>query len=202
MLLQCLTWFVFVLTVWYFYRTGKSDTFMRITQVFWKAMWLKLYVSETFVDWLLKWPCMLIHIFFYRTAVPWCLLVSYFHWRGLWTHYWRNGKFWPVVWRWQLGTGFFPLHIFLLFYLFQFHISNVILFVCFLQDSRLQGGYENVPTIDIHMNQINFDKEWHKFLLEYIAPITEKMFSGYYTKVKLFNKFNYKLGLFLLACIK
>ncbi|KAF3859962.1 hypothetical protein F7725_000217 [Dissostichus mawsoni] len=38
------------------------------------------------------------------------------------------------------------------------------------------GGYENVPTIDIHMNQINFEKEWHKFLLEYIAPITEKMY--------------------------
>nr|XP_046253922.1 procollagen-lysine,2-oxoglutarate 5-dioxygenase 1 isoform X2 [Scatophagus argus] len=50
------------------------------------------------------------------------------------------------------------------------------------QDTRIQGGYENVPTIDIHMNQINFEKEWHKFLLEYIAPITEKMFPGYYTK--------------------
>ncbi|XP_067383244.1 procollagen-lysine,2-oxoglutarate 5-dioxygenase 1 isoform X2 [Channa argus] len=49
-------------------------------------------------------------------------------------------------------------------------------------DTRIQGGYENVPTIDIHMNQVNFDKEWHKFLLEYIAPITEKMFPGYYTK--------------------
>ncbi|KAM9350754.1 procollagen-lysine,2-oxoglutarate 5-dioxygenase 1 [Symphorus nematophorus] len=51
-------------------------------------------------------------------------------------------------------------------------------------DTRIQGGYENVPTIDIHMNQINFDKEWHKFLLEYIAPITEKMFPGYYTKAQ------------------
>nr|XP_043894626.1 procollagen-lysine,2-oxoglutarate 5-dioxygenase 1 isoform X2 [Solea senegalensis] len=49
-------------------------------------------------------------------------------------------------------------------------------------DTRIQGGYENVPTIDIHMNQINFDKEWRKFLLEYIAPITEKMFPGYYTQ--------------------
>ncbi|XP_034731721.1 procollagen-lysine,2-oxoglutarate 5-dioxygenase 1 isoform X1 [Etheostoma cragini] len=49
-------------------------------------------------------------------------------------------------------------------------------------DTRIQGGYENVPTIDIHMNQINFEKEWHKFLLEYIAPITEKMYPGYYTK--------------------
>uniref|UniRef100_A0AAQ5Z0Y6 Procollagen-lysine,2-oxoglutarate 5-dioxygenase 1 n=1 Tax=Amphiprion ocellaris TaxID=80972 RepID=A0AAQ5Z0Y6_AMPOC len=49
-------------------------------------------------------------------------------------------------------------------------------------DTRIQGGYENVPTIDIHMNQINFEKEWQKFLLEYIAPITEKMYPGYYTK--------------------
>ncbi|XP_076598177.1 procollagen-lysine,2-oxoglutarate 5-dioxygenase 1 isoform X2 [Chaetodon auriga] len=49
-------------------------------------------------------------------------------------------------------------------------------------DARIQGGYENVPTIDIHMNQINFEKNWHKFLLEYIAPITEKMYPGYYTK--------------------
>ncbi|XP_070825505.1 procollagen-lysine,2-oxoglutarate 5-dioxygenase 1 isoform X2 [Chaetodon trifascialis] len=50
------------------------------------------------------------------------------------------------------------------------------------KDARIQGGYENVPTIDIHMNQINFEKNWHKFLLEYIAPITEKMYPGYYTK--------------------
>ncbi|KAM4738084.1 procollagen-lysine,2-oxoglutarate 5-dioxygenase 1 isoform 2-T2 [Anableps anableps] len=49
-------------------------------------------------------------------------------------------------------------------------------------DTRIQGGYENVPTIDIHMNQIDFEKEWQKFLLEYVAPITEKMFPGYYTK--------------------
>ncbi|XP_069581318.1 procollagen-lysine,2-oxoglutarate 5-dioxygenase 1 isoform X2 [Brachyistius frenatus] len=49
-------------------------------------------------------------------------------------------------------------------------------------DKRIQGGYENVPTIDIHMNQINFEKEWQKFLLEFVAPITEKMYPGYYTK--------------------
>uniref|UniRef100_A0A3Q0RD25 Procollagen-lysine,2-oxoglutarate 5-dioxygenase 1 n=1 Tax=Amphilophus citrinellus TaxID=61819 RepID=A0A3Q0RD25_AMPCI len=49
-------------------------------------------------------------------------------------------------------------------------------------DTRIQGGYENVPTIDIHMNQVNFEKEWQKFLVEYVVPITEKMFPGYYTK--------------------
>ncbi|XP_037832898.1 procollagen-lysine,2-oxoglutarate 5-dioxygenase 1 [Kryptolebias marmoratus] len=50
------------------------------------------------------------------------------------------------------------------------------------RDTRIQGGYENVPTIDIHMNQVRFDKEWRKFLLEFIAPITEKMFPGYHTQ--------------------
>uniref|UniRef100_A0A8D3CPC8 Procollagen-lysine,2-oxoglutarate 5-dioxygenase 1 n=1 Tax=Scophthalmus maximus TaxID=52904 RepID=A0A8D3CPC8_SCOMX len=59
-------------------------------------------------------------------------------------------------------------------------------------DNRIQGGYENVPTIDIHMNQINFEKEWHKFLVEYIAPITEKMYPGYYTKFDLAFVVRYK----------
>ncbi|XP_029013204.1 procollagen-lysine,2-oxoglutarate 5-dioxygenase 1 [Betta splendens] len=52
------------------------------------------------------------------------------------------------------------------------------------RDERIQGGYENVPTIDIHMNQVNYEKEWQKFLLEYIAPVTEKMFPGYYTRAQ------------------
>ena len=33
------------------------------------------------------------------------------------------------------------------------------------------------------MNQINFEREWHKFLVEYIAPMTEKLYPGYYTRV-------------------
>lgn len=51
------------------------------------------------------------------------------------------------------------------------------------QDERLSGGYENVPTVDIHMNQIQFEKEWLKFLKDYIAPVTEKLYPGYYAKV-------------------
>ncbi|KAG9332830.1 hypothetical protein JZ751_014929 [Albula glossodonta] len=51
-------------------------------------------------------------------------------------------------------------------------------------DKRIQGGYENVPTIDIHMNQVNYEKEWQKFLLDYITPITEKVFPGYYTRAQ------------------
>ncbi|XP_049424197.1 multifunctional procollagen lysine hydroxylase and glycosyltransferase LH3 isoform X7 [Epinephelus fuscoguttatus] len=52
------------------------------------------------------------------------------------------------------------------------------------KDERLAGGYENVPTVDIHMNQIGFEKEWMKFLREYIVPVTEKLYPGYYPKVQ------------------
>ncbi|XP_026126362.1 procollagen-lysine,2-oxoglutarate 5-dioxygenase 1-like isoform X1 [Carassius auratus] len=51
-------------------------------------------------------------------------------------------------------------------------------------DTRIQGGYENVPTIDIHMNQVGYEKEWHKFLLDYVAPVTEQMYPGYYTRAQ------------------
>ncbi|OCT80922.1 procollagen-lysine,2-oxoglutarate 5-dioxygenase 2 isoform X1 [Xenopus laevis] len=49
-------------------------------------------------------------------------------------------------------------------------------------DTRIAGGYENVPTDDIHMKQIGLDEEWLHFIREYIAPITLKVFAGYYTK--------------------
>ncbi|CAH2272451.1 procollagen-lysine,2-oxoglutarate 5-dioxygenase 3 [Pelobates cultripes] len=57
------------------------------------------------------------------------------------------------------------------------------------EDQRLAGGYENVPTVDIHMTQIGYQDEWLKFLLEYIAPVTEKLFPGYYTKAKALLNF-------------
>ncbi|XP_041953161.1 procollagen-lysine,2-oxoglutarate 5-dioxygenase 1 isoform X2 [Alosa sapidissima] len=57
------------------------------------------------------------------------------------------------------------------------------------KDTRIQGGYENVPTIDIHMNQVGYEKEWHKFLLDFIAPITEKMYPGYYTRCTSYLNF-------------
>uniref|UniRef100_A0A8C4EKI6 procollagen-lysine 5-dioxygenase n=1 Tax=Dicentrarchus labrax TaxID=13489 RepID=A0A8C4EKI6_DICLA len=49
-------------------------------------------------------------------------------------------------------------------------------------DKRIAGGYETVPTDDIHMKQIGFDKEWLHFIREFISPVTLKVFSGYYTK--------------------
>uniref|UniRef100_A0A7N9AMV3 procollagen-lysine 5-dioxygenase n=1 Tax=Mastacembelus armatus TaxID=205130 RepID=A0A7N9AMV3_9TELE len=57
------------------------------------------------------------------------------------------------------------------------------------KDERLTGGYENVPTVDIHMNQIGFEKEWLKFLKEYIVPITEKLYPGYYPRAQAIMNF-------------
>ncbi|XP_058874995.1 multifunctional procollagen lysine hydroxylase and glycosyltransferase LH3 [Acipenser ruthenus] len=56
-------------------------------------------------------------------------------------------------------------------------------------DERLSGGYENVPTVDIHMNQISFEKEWLKFLKDYIVPVTEKLYPGYYPKAQAVMNF-------------
>uniref|UniRef100_A0A4W6BZ61 procollagen-lysine 5-dioxygenase n=1 Tax=Lates calcarifer TaxID=8187 RepID=A0A4W6BZ61_LATCA len=56
-------------------------------------------------------------------------------------------------------------------------------------NKRLAGGYENVPTVDIHMNQIGFEKEWLKFLKEYIVPVTEKLYPGYYPKAQAIMNF-------------
>ncbi|XP_034989005.2 procollagen-lysine,2-oxoglutarate 5-dioxygenase 2 isoform X2 [Zootoca vivipara] len=49
-------------------------------------------------------------------------------------------------------------------------------------DSRISGGYENVPTDDIHMKQVGLESVWLHFIREYIAPVTLKVFAGYYTK--------------------
>lgn len=49
-------------------------------------------------------------------------------------------------------------------------------------DSRISGGYENVPTDDIHMKQIGLENVWLHFIREFIAPVTLKVFAGYYTK--------------------
>ncbi|MFH4981703.1 hypothetical protein AB6A40_008412, partial [Gnathostoma spinigerum] len=51
------------------------------------------------------------------------------------------------------------------------------------QDDRLVGGYENVPTVDIHMNQIGFERHWLYFLDEFVRPMQEKLFIGYYEQV-------------------
>ncbi|XP_043475524.1 procollagen-lysine,2-oxoglutarate 5-dioxygenase isoform X1 [Leptopilina heterotoma] len=47
------------------------------------------------------------------------------------------------------------------------------------QDTRLKDGYENVPTRDIHMNQVNYEPHWLFFLNHYVRPLQERVFDGY-----------------------
>ncbi|XP_076093554.1 procollagen-lysine,2-oxoglutarate 5-dioxygenase 1-like isoform X2 [Mytilus galloprovincialis] len=47
------------------------------------------------------------------------------------------------------------------------------------KDDRISGGYENVPTVDIHMNQIGFEDVWLQFIRLYARPLQRKVFIGY-----------------------
>ena len=70
----------------------------------------------------------------------------------------------------------------------QIHSVEYILnVVCILQpavDDRLGGAYENVPTVDIHTNQIGWEPHWLEILKSYIGPYSGKVFEGYYTEVR------------------
>ena len=46
-------------------------------------------------------------------------------------------------------------------------------------DARLDGGYENVPTRDIHMKQVGYQDEWLSFLDLYVKPLVQLAFKGY-----------------------
>lgn len=52
-------------------------------------------------------------------------------------------------------------------------------------DERLQGGYEAVPTRDIHMNQVGLEQQWLKFLQIYVRPLQEAVFTGYFHDVRM-----------------
>jgi len=41
-----------------------------------------------------------------------------------------------------------------------------------------------VPTRDIHMNQIGYERQWLYFMDEFVRPMQEKVFTGYYKKVE------------------
>ncbi|XP_055326484.1 procollagen-lysine,2-oxoglutarate 5-dioxygenase isoform X2 [Sitodiplosis mosellana] len=47
-------------------------------------------------------------------------------------------------------------------------------------DERLNGGYEAVPTRDIHMSQVGLENVWLTFLNKYVRPLQEAVFMGYY----------------------
>lgn len=40
-----------------------------------------------------------------------------------------------------------------------------------------------MPTRDIHMNQVGLERHWLYMLDEYIRPMQEKVFIGYFHKV-------------------
>ncbi|KAL0119879.1 hypothetical protein PUN28_007957 [Cardiocondyla obscurior] len=46
-------------------------------------------------------------------------------------------------------------------------------------DSRLDSGYEAVPTRDIHLNQVGLEDSWLKFLKDYVNPLQQLVFTGY-----------------------
>jgi len=47
------------------------------------------------------------------------------------------------------------------------------------QDPRLEGGYEAVPTRDIHMKQVGLAQMWDEFLLEFVHPLQLSVFLGF-----------------------
>ncbi len=53
----------------------------------------------------------------------------------------------------------------------------------YVQDTRLATGYENVPTVDIHTNQIGWESHWLHFIKTYVLPLNLKVYPGYYSEV-------------------
>lgn len=47
-------------------------------------------------------------------------------------------------------------------------------------DNRLEGGYEAVPTRDIHMKQVGLERLYLKFLQMFVRPLQERAFTGYF----------------------
>jgi len=56
-------------------------------------------------------------------------------------------------------------------------------------DERLAGGYENVPTRDIHMNQVGLEPQWIRLLKDYVHPVQLKVFSGYHSELSSIMNF-------------
>ncbi|XP_076756253.1 procollagen lysyl hydroxylase isoform X2 [Xylocopa sonorina] len=52
-------------------------------------------------------------------------------------------------------------------------------------DPRIEGGYEAVPTRDIHMKQVGLHESWLNFLYEYVSPLLDLVFIGYNTSVRV-----------------
>ncbi|XP_067390600.1 multifunctional procollagen lysine hydroxylase and glycosyltransferase LH3 isoform X2 [Emydura macquarii macquarii] len=57
------------------------------------------------------------------------------------------------------------------------------------KDARLAGGYENVPTDDVHLTQLGLEGAWLRFLANYVGPVAERLYPGYYTKARALLNF-------------
>jgi len=71
----------------------------------------------------------------------------------------------------------------IMYLLFLLYIKFFLNIIKYAQDARLQGGYENVPTRDIHMNQVEYEAVWLAFLETFVRPLQEKAFTGYFHSV-------------------
>jgi len=52
-------------------------------------------------------------------------------------------------------------------------------------DERIQGGYENVPTQDIHMNQFDWEEQWVYVLGHFIRPLVERQYRAISFKAEI-----------------
>ncbi|XP_065190201.1 multifunctional procollagen lysine hydroxylase and glycosyltransferase LH3-like [Sycon ciliatum] len=57
------------------------------------------------------------------------------------------------------------------------------------EDKRISGGYENVPTDDIHMTQINFQQQYLDLIKRYILPVQLRAYPGHYAEGKAMLNF-------------
>lgn len=60
-----------------------------------------------------------------------------------------------------------------------------------VQDPRLEGGYESVPTRDIHMKQVGMEPQWLFFLQHYVQPLQQRVYEGYWNDVSRLNVFEW-----------
>jgi hypothetical protein len=50
------------------------------------------------------------------------------------------------------------------------------------KDKRLSGGYENHPTVDVHLNQLGLHDIWNDIVKKFISKIASKLYSDITTK--------------------
>ena len=114
--------------------------------------------------------------------------------REAWTKKYLHPEFYKAISNWNKLDYTEPCH-----YVYHFpfvsdtfckhlldEVNNVNLWSKGInQDSKLDkriGAVENIPTIDIHMKQIGFKKQWESIVKTYIGPLVSHLYSPYKTK--------------------